>query len=609
MPLKTLRVLMNAERIVKVAFPLGVNKEFDYRFQANLGFDIGSRVLVEFNRKKRVGIAVSFAEHSSVKNIKPVIKILDSSPCLNEGQLEFARRLANYYLYSWGEIIFMMVPHYLRRKQFVDIPPFTPSGIPQKEVIFIKNNTFIRRFASYRDEIMDTLKRNSVILCFPLVSHLEEFCREADKNLLKNAVVFHSYQSLRENFNNWLISRQSRKLILGTRIALFYYPHDLGLIVIEGENSPYYFQPEKPYYHLTDVARMLSDFKKTKIILSGDYPSLSVYKKYKEKQITLVEGGRIDRNIEVFDIKDIRLKKRSMFSPFVIELMRKNLQQDKKILIVWGKKNFSSVLRCEKCGFCYRCPRCTSYLKFSLNKQMGICSWCGFREQIDHICKSCGTGYIKPLGVGIERLENIVMSVFPEMDVRKIEEATPKTRIVLSTFKIINTLSKLPFEIEACYVFDIDNLLSRIDYESTVEAFLYVKRIAQLVKTHVYIFTQYPQHYLWENISKNWKSFYDAELDLREKLQFPPYGSMVKVTLRSKNKNTLIKKAQSLYNRLIEEDVRAFEPMEEIPFKLRDNYRYSVVAKSDNKQKLIESVDKVIVSYRRSSCKLAVVVR
>ena len=273
-----------------------------------------------------------------------------------------------------------------------------------------------------------------------------------------------------------------------------------------------------------------------------------------------------------------------------------------------NRKNFSLFLKCTKCGYIPQCPRCSSPLKLSLDKHKGVCSFCGAGYGILEICPKCNAGYIRPIGVGIERLENIVKKIFPEWEASKVDKAGSSTRIFLSTSKIASYIISAGSNFDIIIVLDADKQLCRIDYNSALNTFMYLRRAASMAKDSVYVFTHNPGHYIWENINRKWEHFYDKELALRKKFGFPPYGKLVKFTLRSENKNNLFKKAKDLYNSLKEHTPYVFGPLEEIPFKLRDKYRYSVIVQFKNRKRTLDVLNSVISGYH-SSYKLAVEVK
>jgi len=605
---------MRKYKIAKVVFDIGVDKEFDYIIPSGLSVRKGARVLVDFNRRKKTGVVVSLSAHSNIRNLKPIIDVLDSVPFLNSDSINFAKRLKKEYPYSLGEIVFMMFHPYLRKTRRINIAykESGPAGSYRAQGFsktFMKADNFRVRFDMYKDKIKEALTHGSVMVFLPTIDYLKAASGIINEYFPSLPVYLHSRQKPKDNFENWIKAKAGRSLIIGTRGAVFYYPSDLELVIVEDDTNPYYFSPEKPYYNLVDVADILCRHKRIGLIISSDYPALSTYKDYKEKKIGFYEKSAEVKDIEVFDFNRLRAKKSGIFSPFAIELMRKSLESGKNILLLWNRKNFSLFLKCTKCGYIPQCQRCSSPLRLSLDKHKGICSFCGASYEIAQVCPKCRTGYIRPIGVGIERLENIVKKIFPEWKVNKIDKADKSTRIFLSTSRIANYIISAGNNFDIIFILDADKHLSRIDYNSALSTFIYLKRVAGMAKGRACVFTHNPGHYIWESINKKWEYFYDKELVLRRKFNFPPYGKLVKLTLRAKNKNNLFKKAKDLYNSFRQHTPYVFGPLEEVPFKLRDKYRYSVIAQFKKKKVFLEALNSVVSGYRSSSCKVVVEVK
>ena len=102
-------------RIAKIAVPISLDREFDYSFLPTQPVKQGSRVLVDFNRRKRVGIVTEVSSKSLIKKIKPIIKSLDVEPVLDSAHMQFAQKLSAVYPYSRGDFLFMMLPAHLKK--------------------------------------------------------------------------------------------------------------------------------------------------------------------------------------------------------------------------------------------------------------------------------------------------------------------------------------------------------------------------------------------------------------------------------------------------------------------------------------------------------------
>ncbi len=596
--------------VVRVVFPISVDKHFDYLGRKDLRLKPGMRVLVSFRGRRRVGLVVSLSYHSSYSNLNPIIKVLDTTPILSGEHIRFARRVADSYLYSLGEMTFLMLPPPLRGAKMTDMLPWRSKVSRSKgRVKIVKAVDFRKRFSMYSGIVKDTLTDNSVVICFPLLSHLEDAFSFLKREFADKLVIMHSYLSDREVLDNWLKIREGKKLVLGTRGVLFFYPADLKLIVVEEENSPHYFHPEKPYYHLVDMAHLLHRFKKTDLILSSDFPSLFAYRHYRGS----ISGGEepvVFPKFKIFDYTDSSSykKRRGVLTPLVVELVRKNIEEGRKVLFLWSKGWFSMLMRCSVCGKVLECSRCSSFLRFSSKKDVAFCPRCGYSQDVSKLCPNCGEGYMRPLGVGVERLESILKRFFPEVGIKRWEEGGD-AKILISTYQALNvSLSHIPM-VDVALALDVDSMLSLSDYDSSFQLFMTLKKVSRFVRDEVCIFTYNSNHYIWEGLQSDWHKFYKKELTLRKQLQLPPFGTIVKFILRGKSKNALQKNAESLYNVVKSKGLNVFGPLEEVPFKLRDKYRYSVVVKGQKRQKLVRELKSVVDTFRRSSYKLAVVIR
>ena len=599
--------------IAKVVFNLGIDKEFDYYIPPETNLPVGSRVWVEFNRKKRVGIVTEITKSTKVKNVKSILAALDKTPCLDKSHIAFARFLKKEYPYALGELTFMMVPQGLRRKNKIsqDFVHVDRLSLPRPRIYCIKHNHMERRFQEYKDMVAEALTQSSVVVCFPLVSYLKFAQKLFEKNFPEKVITVHSYQKEKELLANWIAIKKGRCLLLGTKLALFYYPLDLSLIIIEEENNPYHLQPEKPFYNLVDIAYFLSQCKKVNLVLSADYPSLKTFKKVKEKRVELIEPVKEQSSIEVLTTKSYLYKKTSyIVHPLLLELLRKHLEAHRAIVILYTRGGSSSLIKCVSCGHIYLCPHCLGFLRFSSKEKQGVCFRCNYREDIPNLCRECNSGYVKSYGVGIERLTAHIRQSFPQATIRQVDEERDTTDIMLVRYAFLDTSLAPAPKVDIGFVIDCDAFLSRIDFEAAFKLYCYVRRFASWGLSKVYVFTERKGNYLWKNINKIWYNFYERELHLRKEAALPPYRHLAKLTLRGRDKNSLFAKASSLYNILSQDNtLEAFAPMAEVPFKVRGKFYYSIVVKGRRRLTLRYKIEEAIGRFHKGAIKIAIMLQ
>lgn len=96
----------------EVAFNLPIDSLFTYSIPEEFSdkIKIGSRVLVNFNKKLMTGITVRFTQTAEYKIIKPVLKLLDETPLLTQEMIDFSHWISSYYSCPIGEVIFSAIP-------------------------------------------------------------------------------------------------------------------------------------------------------------------------------------------------------------------------------------------------------------------------------------------------------------------------------------------------------------------------------------------------------------------------------------------------------------------------------------------------------------------
>lgn len=597
---------MENGNFVKVILPIAVDKEFDYSLPSNLRVEPGMRVLVDFKGKKKVAIVMSVASKSVIRKVKPVIDILDETPSLSPDNFRMADALAEMYPYPRGEFIFMMLVPYLRKPRKFSAGNFPETVRPAGgKKYFFQAGSFCRRYDLWKPIVEEKLNRGSVIICFPQLSYLEEAQKIMEKDF-SAIVILHSRMKEKELFQDWQKTR-SKSLILGTRAAMFYYPLDLDLMIIEEENSPYYFQEERPYYHLPDVAFLFSKEKHVDLILSSEFPSLLTYKLIREGEISLheeIEEVKEEvKNIKVIDIS--QYGKLKIINPLLGELLRKNIEKDKMSIVFWNKKGFARVISCSSCGHILRCDNCSVALALELKEYKSVCFYCGKKADIASICPECGSGYIKQKGIGIERMEAILRQMFPDAKIDNWQSRNSHSQIVLSTSGILSHLYGGE-KFDAGFLLDVDMFVSRMDYQATFDTFIYIKKLLHFLRDYLYIFTNSSQHYLFRLLPGRWQDFYEYELNLRKEFNLPPFGFIAGIVLRAKKENNLLKKAQELYNNLKEKQLEVYGPFKDYPFKLRGSFRYLLIVKSGNDSSFRQLIKEGINGLKNRGIKTAV---
>jgi len=101
----------------KIVVGLPVSGPFDYIVPEALVKILkpGSRVWISFGTRRIVGYVVALAKNSRIENLKPILELIDKRPLLDKKFILLARKLAEYYCCSWGELIETALPEGIRK--------------------------------------------------------------------------------------------------------------------------------------------------------------------------------------------------------------------------------------------------------------------------------------------------------------------------------------------------------------------------------------------------------------------------------------------------------------------------------------------------------------
>ena len=115
---------------VDVVVSLPVDGEFTYIVPDEFAPDveIGKRVLVPFGKRTVTGYIVNIKHKALIKNIKPVIDLLDTTPLFDSRRLKFFRWLSSYYFSTLGEALSLIHPKFVNIKS-ERVLALTPLGL------------------------------------------------------------------------------------------------------------------------------------------------------------------------------------------------------------------------------------------------------------------------------------------------------------------------------------------------------------------------------------------------------------------------------------------------------------------------------------------------
>ncbi|MBI4982942.1 MAG: primosomal protein N' [Candidatus Omnitrophica bacterium] len=544
----------------KVVMGIAIDGPFDYSVPDIFCSKIktGSRVLVYLRNRKMVGYVVGVSGSSKIKNVRPIIKLLDDSACLDEGMLLLTKKLSEYYCCSWGEAIESALPEALRGPSSIDeVFSNTQENLKDSDVnskITIVEGLDVKdRWNYYLEQVRQTLERGRSAIV--LVSDIKSLTYL--KNMLEqefNTSVNILYRKEPNELEQWLKIRKAQtSLVIGARSGIFAPAQNLGLIIVDEEENSVYKQDQVPHYHARTVALMRAKEVGANLILASRTLSLESF------YMTSQKGNRLEYlqlsqkdafpEVNIVDMNsELRYNRNKgvIFSRYLQDAVMSTLTAKGKVLLFLNRKGFATFASCNKCGHVLKCPRCSINLVYHFTGNLLSCHYCSYKIEAPKICPSCNVGYIKFGGVGTEKIESEISRIFPQAKVRRCE-ADEKidlkdTDIFISTSSIIKSLN---YKFDLVAVLGIDNTINRIDFRASEKAFAMLVGLMGLVTKKMIIQTVLGRHYCFDALQrKDLSLFYKEELKQRKQLKLPPYKHLILVKFRGKIEESV--KAASL---------------------------------------------------------------
>jgi primosomal protein N' (replication factor Y) len=426
--------------------------------------------------------------------------------------------------------------------------------------------------------------------------------------------VLHSHLSDVERHEHWRrIARGEVQVVVGARSAVFAPTPHLGLIVLDEEHEATFKQETAPRYHARDVALRRARDQNVPLVLASATPSLESWHRAMRGEYRLVEMPRrvLDRPLPHVDTIDLRDEVHTKFSRGAISrplhrAMEEALRDGGQVILLLNRRGHSTHIQCPACGDAMRCPNCDLALTFHRQDNSALCHYCDYHTAAPHQCPKCGYGGIRFKGLGTQKLEAEVRARFPDypcirMDTDSMrsrgsheralaEFRQGKSRILLGTQMIAKGLD-FP-NVTLVGVVHADTSLHLPDFRAAERTFQLVTQVAGRTGRgpqggRVLVQTFCPTApAIVAAVRHDVRAFAEAELPVRERLGYPPFGSMIRIVVRGRNACSTKALADELALRLRGQladaptAVRVLGPAPAPIARLRGSYRYQIQMQS-----------------------------
>jgi len=364
--------------------------------------------------------------------------------------------------------------------------------------------------------------------------------------------IIHSRLTGPERFEIWeRIERGEHRVVVGPRSALFSPVRDLRLIVVDEEQDESYKQDDKPRYHARAVALVRGKMEKIAVLLGSATPSAESMRwardeKYAFARLSERVAGGVLPEIEIVDMREPDARG-AVLSPRLSEHIERTVAARRQVIVFLNKRGHARTVQCSACGWVARCKNCDVSLTFHRVDDRLKCHLCGYSRATPRNCDSCSSRLLRYTGVGTQRVELELKSMFPGVGVLRMDADTTSGkeghRHILEEFSSGNYPILLGTQmvtkghhfpgVGLVGVVSAEEGLNFPDFRSAERTFQQLVQVAGRAGRsddagRVIIQTYTPDHSVFRHLcAHDYDGFMDEELELRRQLGYPPFARIV----------------------------------------------------------------------------------
>ncbi len=565
--------------ILELAVPVRLWRRFDYLPPPQVNsanVQPGMRVLAPFGKRLLTAVVMTVKDSTDIEQekLKTVQVILDQQALLSPNLLKLCEWASDYYQYPIGEVVAQTLPKYLRAGK--ECPVFQMEKVcvnpthlklellslsqhqhqavqaisqaKQFQTFLLNGVTGSGKTEVYFRSIENLLQCGKQILFLvPEISLTSQTVKRFQERFSAPVVLLHSEISDKKRLARWLHAKNGlAQIIIGTRSAIFTPLANPGMIILDEEHDLSFKQQNKLRYSARDLAIIRGQYENIPVILGSATPSLeSLYNsskgKYHYLSLPQRAGDAKPPRVGIINLRDKRLK--GGLSAALIEKMQEHLSRSGQILLFLNRRGYAAVLMCHHCGWMSKCKRCDSRMTLHAQPALLYCHHCGASKRPPSQCEQCRIPDLITAGQGTERIEEVIVELFPNYGYVRIDRDSTQARGSIE--KLLNKAHQQEVQIligtqmlakghhfprlTLVVIVDADSGLLSVDFRA-------LERMAQLLVQvagragrgeqagEVIIQTHYPDHPQLNLLLKSgYLGFAQTALQERSLTALPPY--------------------------------------------------------------------------------------
>lgn len=525
----------------------------------------GNLVTITLRKKEILGLVTEVEEGPKAKTaikdstytLKKIISI-SQKKIFPEEFLETVIEMSDYYA-SFPSLVFKQIVPQIILQNLESIPDINKKAERELEETFISTVQAgaADRHTHYRNIIRENLARNkSTLVIVPNEQSIKGLKENIHRGIQDHFITLSS-KTLKKKFKKeWEECLKKKKpVVIITTPGFFMVPrHDIRTIILDQEGHSGYVSIQRPYVDMREVIKSYCKKRALSLVLGDQLLRIETihktreqtYQEYSPLTYRVLSTGRET----LVDMKEFKKYPEAIISPELAEMITDTIEEDKRCVIFAARKGLAPTIICEDCGQATKCTSCEApvvlYGGNDPTKKENIfrCHSCGDSRPAGGFCPHCQSWKLRPLGIGVETLEQTIKEFLPEANVFILSHDTASTptkikKIVEAFYEqpgaiLIGTEYMLPHldkEVEYTAVGSADSLLSIPDFTIHERILRILMKLRSLSHEKFLIQSRLTETPIFSHaVEGNLLSFFKEEIASRERFGYPPFSLFIKIT-------------------------------------------------------------------------------
>ena len=432
-------------------------------------------------------------------------------------------------------------------------------------------------FLKLVDTVIDSGR--GVIIMVPEISLTPQTLALFGNRYGNKVAVFHSAMSQGQRMDEWKRVKSGRAVVaIGTRSAVFAPIENLGLIVMDEEQEHTYKSESSPRFHARNIAKFRANYHNALLLLASATPSMESYYNALNGKYSLHKLNERFGNAQLPDVSTVDMKSEifsgnsGCISRRLADEIDQTLKDKKQAILLLNRRGYNTYISCPVCGYVATCPNCSISLTYhSANKRM-MCHYCGYSEPVSKKCPECSSDHLRFYGMGTQKVEDELNSLFPTAKVLRLDADSTMTRdsfssylgrfsngeydIMLGTQMVAKGLN-FP-NVTLVGVIGADQAMFSEDYRSFERTFSLLTQVVGRAgrgdfKGKAIIQTTSPDsNIIHLAVRQDYDAFYNDEILTRKMMVYPPFCDIAVLSVSSTDRETAINTVNKIFENIKE---------------------------------------------------------